>query len=99
MLISSTIIQDIIALREAGSATIVYIYCDFRDEDKQSCRNLLLSILFQLSAQSNPCLDALSYLYSKLDKGALVPSDDGLIKSQEVLSLSANGPVYLCGRH
>jgi hypothetical protein len=41
------------ALHEAGSALIAYFYCDFRDEDKQSRRNILLSILSQLSTQSN----------------------------------------------
>ena len=44
---SSAIIEDIIVVREAESASIAYFYCDFRDEDKQSYRNILLSILFR----------------------------------------------------
>ena len=48
------------APREAELASIAYFYCDFRDEDKQSRRGILLSILFQFSAQSDLCLDALS---------------------------------------
>ena len=40
-------------LHDAGLASVAYFYCDFRDEDKRSHRSLLLSILSQLSAQSN----------------------------------------------
>ena len=80
LLISSAIIESIIALREAESASMAYFYCDFRDEDKQSRHNILLSILFQLSAQSNLCFDVVSKLYSKHDKGAQTPNDSTLMK-------------------
>jgi hypothetical protein len=93
---SSAIIEDIIALREAESATMAYFYCDFRDEDKQSYRNIIVSILFQLSAQSNLCLDALSKLYSKHDKGAQTPNDSTLMKClNDLLSFPNQDPVFL----
>src|SRR6266702_2094637 len=49
---SSTIIQDVVTLREARSALMAYFYFDFRDLDKQHRRNLLPSLLIQLSGQS-----------------------------------------------
>jgi len=83
-------------LRETGSASLVYFYCDFRDENKQSCPNLLLSILTQLAAQSNPCCDMLSHLYSAHDDGARKPSDGTLTKClKEILSLPTQSPIYL----
>jgi len=93
---SSAIIEDITALREAESASMAYFYCDFRDEDKQSHRSVLLSILFRLSAQSNLCFDLLSKLYSKHDKGSQTPNDGTLMKClNDVLSLPNQGPVFL----
>ena len=80
---------------EAGLATLAYFYCDFRDDDKQNCRNLL-SILSQLCAQSAPYCDILARVYSEHDDGTRKPSDGGLTKCLiEVLSLSAQCPVFL----
>ena len=75
---------------------MAYFYCDFRDEDKQSHCSILLSILFQLSAQTNLCFGALSKLHSEHDDGAQKPSDT-VLKSclNDVLSLPAQDPVYL----
>lgn len=93
---SSAIIEDIMGLREAGSAKLAYYYCDFRDEDKQNCRNLLLSIVSQLCAQSDLCCDILSPIYSSHDNGARKSSDGILTKClTEMLSLPAQGPIYL----
>jgi hypothetical protein len=78
---SSGIIEDITAEHEAGSAIMTYFYCDFRDEDKQNCRNLLLSIISQLCAH---------------DKGARKPSDEILTRClTEMVSLSAQVPIYI----
>jgi len=41
-------------LCDAGKASLAYFYFDFRDIDKQNLRNLLPSLLIQLSAQSDP---------------------------------------------
>ena len=93
---SSGIIEDIMALREAELATTAYFYCDFRDDDKQNCRNLLLSILSQLWDQSDLCCDILARIYLAHDKGKRKPSDDTLTKClTEVLSLTAQDSVYL----
>jgi len=94
--ISSGIIEDIMAMRETGSAYMVYFYCDFRDEEKQSCRNLALSILLQLAVQSDLCCDILSCLHLAHDDGGRKPSDGALIQClKEMLLLPTHGPVYL----
>jgi hypothetical protein len=94
--ISSGIIEDIMALRETGSASLAYFYCDFRDEEKQSCRHLALSILSQLAAQSDLCCDILSSLHLVHDDGGRMPSDGALIQClKEMLSLPTHSPVYL----
>jgi hypothetical protein len=81
---------------QAGSALIAYFYCDFRDEDKQSRRNILLSILSQLSTQSNLSFDALSCLYFNHNQGERQPTDTALIQClKQVLSLPNRDPVYL----
>ena len=93
---SSGIIEDIIAQQEAGSAIINYFYCDFRDEDKQNCRNLLLSIISQLCAQSDICCDTLSRIYLAHDKGARKPSDETLTRClTEMVSLPVQVPIYI----
>jgi len=84
------------ALQEAESARLAYFYCDFRDEDKQSCRNLVLSVLSQLAAQSSSYRDELSRLYSTHDHGRRKPSDGALTQYlKRMLSLPTQGPVYL----
>jgi len=84
------------ALQEAESARLAYFYCDFRDEDKQSCRNLVISILSQLAAQSSSYCDILSHLYSTHDHGRRKPSDGALTQYlKRMLSLPSQDPVYL----
>jgi hypothetical protein len=73
-----------------------YFYFDFRDVDKQKHRNLLPSLLIQLSARSDPCCDILSQLYSKHDHGVEKPSDRAMIDClKEMLSLEAQRPTYI----
>ena len=94
--ISSGIIEDIKSLRETGSACLAYFYCDFRDENKQSRRNLVLSILSQLAAQSDLCCDILSRLYSAHDDGRQKPDDCALMQClKDMLSLPTQDSVYL----
>jgi hypothetical protein len=84
------------AQREAGSAIMAYFYCDFRDEDKQDCHNLVLSIISQLCSQSDLCCDILSRVYLAHDKGERKPSDETLTKClTEMLSLPVQDPIYL----
>jgi len=83
-------------LHDAGAASVAYFYCDFRDEDKRSRRSLLLSIISQLSAQSNLCCAILSRLCSSHDGGARKPSDGALTQClREMLSLPARRPIYV----
>ena len=75
---------------------MAYFYCDFRDEDKQNCRNILLSVLSQLCIQSDLCCDILVRSYSAHDNGTQNPSDRTLTKClTEALSLLAHIPIYL----
>ena len=83
-------------LHDAGLASVAYFYCDFRDEDKRSHRSLLLSILSQLSAQSNLCCGILSKLVSAHDSGERRPSDRALTNClKEMFSLPGQGPIFI----
>ena len=94
--ISSSIIEDIKVLQKTGSAYLAYFYCDFRDKDKQSRRNLVFSILWQLATQSDLCCDFLSRLYSEHDDGIRKPGDGVLTRLlKEMLLLPTQCSVYL----
>ena len=81
---------------KAGNASIAYFYFDFRDANKQGLRDLLLSLLTQLSGSSNPRCDILSNLYSAHDKGKKQPSDIILAEClKEILALPDQSPIYL----
>jgi hypothetical protein len=93
---SSTVIQDIEAICKAGNASMAYFYFDFRDANKQSLRDLLLSFLTQLSASSNPHCDILLDLYFAHDEGKKQPSDTSLAEClKEMLALPDQCPIYL----
>ena len=95
-LISSTVIEDIKALCDAGDASMAYFYFDFRNANKQSFRDLLPSLLTQLSARSSPRCDILSKLYSVHDHGKTQPSDSDLTKClEDMLSVPDQRPIYL----
>jgi hypothetical protein len=55
---------------------MTYFYCDFRDEDKQDCRNLVLSIL----SHSVKSLLRHSRIFTEHGKGTQKPSDETLTK-------------------
>ncbi len=94
--ISSRILEDIKDLQRTGSACLAYFYCDFRDKNKQSRRNLVLSILYQLATQTDLCCDLLSRLHSEHDYGRRRPSDGTLLRClKEMLSLSTQSSVFL----
>ncbi|KAI9442908.1 hypothetical protein H4582DRAFT_2194748 [Lactarius indigo] len=87
---------DIASLHEAGSALMAYFYFDFGDLHKQHRRNLLPSLLIQLSAQSRPCCDILSLLYSEHDNGEKKPSDSVMIRClKDMLATLRPQPVYI----
>jgi len=67
-------------MRKAGLASMAYFYFDFRDTEKQHLRGLLSSLIFQLSAESDPCYQILSHLYSDHAGGTREPSEDALLQ-------------------
>jgi hypothetical protein len=80
----------------AGQASIAYFYFDFRDINKQHWRNLVPSILIQLSTQSDPCCDILFRLYSGHGDGAQQPNDDALKRClTDMLTIRDHHPIYL----
>ena len=94
--VSSSVIQDIEAGCKAGNASMAYFYFDFRDADKQGLRDLVSSLLTQLSACSAPRCDILSNLYMAHDQGKNQPADTILAEClKEMLTLPDQGPIYL----
>jgi hypothetical protein len=94
--VSSTVIQDIDAMCKAGNASMAYFYFDFRDANKQGLRDLIPSLLTQLSAHSGPRCDILSNLYSTHDDGKNQPSDTILADClKSMLTLPDQRPTYL----
>ena len=57
---SSTVIEDIDAMRKAGLASMVFFYYDFREDQKKDLRGLISSLLVQLCHQSDSYSDILS---------------------------------------
>lgn len=83
-------------MRDAGLASMVYFYFDFKDTSKQSARALLTSFLIQRSAQSDACCDILSGLYSAYEAGSKQPSDDALGEClRDMLAIPGQGPVFI----
>jgi hypothetical protein len=75
---------------------MAYFYFDFRDINKQGCRDLLPSLLTQLSYLSGSFRDILFKLYEEHDKGARQPSNGAMTRClKEILTLPDHGPVYL----
>jgi hypothetical protein len=75
---------------------MAYFYFDFRNANKQSLRDLLPSLLTQLSARSSPRCNILSKLYSVHDNGKNQPSDSDLTKClEDMFSLPDQRPIYL----
>src|SRR6267154_1064562 len=93
---SSTIIQDIKPICDAGQASMAYFYFDFRDINKQHWRGLVSSLLTQLSSHSDPRCDILSRLYTDHDNSAQQPSDSTLTRClKEMLTLPDQPSTYL----
>ena len=83
-------------LRDAGLASLAYYYFDFKDTEKQNRRNLIFSLLTQLSARSELCCYILHRTYVAHDDGAHKPTDDILIQClKEALTLSNGRSTYI----
>jgi hypothetical protein len=90
------VIQDVEAMCEAGNASMAYFYFDFRDTNKQGLRDLLSSLLIQISASSAPCCQILSDLFSAHCIGKNQPSDSSLTKClKKMVTLPDQPPIYL----
>ena len=81
---------------EAGSAIMAYFYFDFKDLKKQTCRDLLLSLVSQLSTCSSSCCAILHRVYEVHIKGTRQPSDDTLKDClKEMLTLTGQHPIFI----
>ena len=81
---------------DAGQASMAYFYFDFRDIGKQHWRDLIPSLITQLSTLSDPYCDILSRYYSDHGHGSRQPNDDTLTKClEEMLTLPDQRPIYL----
>jgi hypothetical protein len=95
-LASSTIIEEIDAMRKSGLASLAIFYCDFREDQKKDRRGLLSSVLVQLGRQSNSFYDILSKFYLDHDKGSRQPSDDALAGClEDIVKLPRQAPIFL----
>ena len=80
----------------AGQASMGFFYFDFRDVNKQHWRDLVPSLLNQLSTQSSAYCDILSRLHSGHGNGAQQPNDDALKRCLiEMLTARDRHPIYL----
>jgi hypothetical protein len=96
VLASSTIIEDVDAMRKSGLGSLAFFYCDFREDQKKDIRGLLSSLLVQLCHQSDSYCDLLLKFYSEHAKGFRHPSDDALVGClKDLLKLPGLSPVYL----
>ena len=83
-------------MSDAGQALMGYFYFDFRDTDKQHWRDLVLSLLNQLSTYSDHCFNTLSRLHSDHKNGTRQPSDVSLAQClKNMLTLPHHRPIYL----
>ena len=81
---------------ETGSAIMAYFYFDFRDLNKQTCHDLLLSLVTQLSTRSSPHCHILHRLYETHENGTRQPSDDTLKEClKDMLTLPGQPPIFL----
>jgi hypothetical protein len=95
ILTSSTIVEEIMRMSEAGLALIAHFYFDFRDSLKQDVRGTLSSLLVQLS-ESDVCCGVLERLYSKHKDGSKEPSEDALKEClKSMLTLQDQGPIFI----
>ena len=95
-LASSTIIENLDAMRNAGLASLGFFYCDFREDQKKELRGLLSSLLVQLYNQTDSYCDKISEFYLEHAKNSRRPSDDALAGClKDLLKLPGLAPVYL----
>src|SRR5260370_8275154 len=72
---SSTIIEDIDAIRKTGQASLAFFYFDFREDQKKDLRVLLSSFPSQLCHQSDSSCRILSQFHSSTVTQPTPPPD------------------------
>jgi hypothetical protein len=93
---SSTIIEDIQALRKSGLASLGFFYHDFRDDSKKDRHGLISFLLVQLCHQSDSYCDKLTESYLEHGNGSQHPSDGALFQClMDILKLPGQPPVYV----
>jgi hypothetical protein len=93
---SSSIIEYIDGMRESGSASLAFFYCEFGDDEKKNLRGLLSSFLVQLHDQSQSYSEILSKFYSKHRNGFQEPSDTALENClKDIFRCAAQPPIYV----
>ena len=96
MLTSSTIIEEIDALRKSGLASLAMFYYDFREDQKKDRRGLLSSVLDQLCRQSDAYYDILSRFYLDHENGSQRPSDGALFRClKDIVEHPRQAPIFL----
>ena len=75
---------------------MAYFYFDFKDLRKQTCHDLLLSLLSQLSTRSSRCCSILHRIYEAHENGTRQPSDAALKEClKQMLRLSEKHPIFI----
>ena len=77
---------------KASLVSMGFFYFDFSDDEKQTLRGLLSSLLVQLCAQSDAYCDILSRFYSAHRDGFQYPCGDALTKCLLDMLNSENSP-------
>jgi hypothetical protein len=96
VLASSTIIEEIEAMRTSGLASLAIYYYDFREDQKKDLRGLLSSVVFQLCHQSDSYCDIVSEFYARHCDGARSPSDGELVRRlKDLMKLPGQAPIFL----
>ena len=84
------------AVCDTGSAIMAYFYFDFKDLRKQTCHELLISLVSQLSTRSSPCCDILHHVYKAHENGTQQPNDETLKEClKQMLRLPGQGPIFI----
>jgi hypothetical protein len=92
---SSTIIQNINSICDAGTGHLAFFFFDFKDAGKQDARALLSSIIVQLSNRSVGFFNILLGLYSAHSDGKQ-PSISTLTQClEDMLRAPEELPIYL----
>ena len=75
---------------------MAYFYFDSRDLNKKTCRDMLRSLVSQLSTRSSSCCDILRRVHKAHEDGAQQPSDDTLKAClKEMLKAPGQGSIFI----